>query len=55
MTTLQNRILGTLLLITGIVIQNLNFFKSEFIAGALTAIGFGIIVCAGILFKKKQQ
>jgi len=55
MTTLQNRILGTLLLVSGIVISAFDFYKSEFLSGALLGIGFGIIVCAKIIFKKKQS
>lgn len=53
MTTTQNRILGTLFLVGGIIISGFDFFKSEFLSGALIAIGFGMIVCARIIFKKK--
>jgi hypothetical protein len=50
----HNRILGTLLLVTGIIINSFDFFKSEFISGALIGIGFSMIVCARIIFKKKK-
>jgi hypothetical protein len=55
MTTTQNRILVTGLLISGIIIQGLDFFKSDFLTGALIGIGFGLIVFARIIFKKKQK
>lgn len=53
MTPLHNRILGTLFLVSGIVIHPLDFYKSDFLAGALLGLGCGFIVCAKVLFKNK--
>lgn len=53
MTTIQNIILGTFILILGITLDAMDLIESDFWSGALIGAGISIIFFSKFIFKKK--